>query len=311
MEIHYGFESLGSIRNPVVTTGAFDGVHVGHKTIINRIKEIAREIDGQTVLVTFYPHPRIVLYPETEGKDLLFISSQKEKIALLELAGVEHLVIVRFSIDFSKITSDQFVRDILLGKLHAKCIVVGFNHHFGHNRQGDYAYLYSLSQELGFRVEEIAEQDIQNETVSSTTIRKALKEGKIQRANAYLDHQYIIIGALGIGHKVFSEASFPTLSVQLEEVGKLIPPDGVYAVSVKWGSLQYKGMVVIARNILDAGPFGVGVQLHLIDFDHHFPDADATILFHKRIRLGLDTSSPEIINKQLTQDLAFVMDLIF
>jgi len=311
MLIHYGFDALGSIRNPVVTTGSFDGVHVGHKTIINRIKEIAKEIDGETVLVTFYPHPRVVLYPETEGKDLLFISSQKEKIALLELAGVEHLVIVRFSIDFSKITSDQFVKDILLGKLHAKCVVVGFNHHFGHNRQGDYAYLYSLSKELGFRVEEIPEQDIQNETVSSTTIRKALKEGKVQRANAYLDHQYIIVGALGIGHKNFSEASFPTLSVQLEEMGKLIPPDGVYAVSVRWGTQQYKGMVAISRNILDAGPFGVTVQLHIIDFDRRFPDADATILFHKRIRLGFDTSSPEVINRQLNQDLALVLDLIF
>ncbi len=311
MKIHYGFDDLGTIRNPVVTTGSFDGVHIGHKTIINRIKEIAAEIDGETVLVTFYPHPRIVLYPETEGKDLLFISSQKEKIALLELAGVEHLIIVRFSIEFSKVTSDQFITEILLGKLHAKCIVVGFNHHFGHNRQGDYGYLYSLSQRLGFMVEEIPEQDIQHETVSSTTIRKALKEGKIQRANAYLDHQYIVVGALGIGHKIFTEATFPTLSVQLEEIGKLVPPDGVYAVSVKWSNRLFKGMVAITRNIVDAGPFGVAVQLHILDFDKKFYDADATILFHKRIRLGLDTSFPEIISRQLNQDLALVMDLIF
>ena len=311
MKIHYGFDDLGTIRNPVVTTGSFDGVHIGHKTIINRIKEIAAEIDGETVLVTFYPHPRIVLYPETEGKDLLFISSQKEKIALLELAGVEHLIIVRFSIEFSKVTSDQFITEILLGKLHAKCIVVGFNHHFGHNRQGDYGYLYSLSQRLGFMVEEIPEQDIQHETVSSTTIRKALKEGKIQRANAYLDHQYIVVGALGIGHKIFTEATFPTLSVQLEEIGKLVPPDGVYAVSVKWSNRLFKGMVAITRSIVDAGPFGVAVQLHILDFDKKFYDADATILFHKRIRLGLDTSSPEIISRQLNQDLALVMDLIF
>ena len=311
MKIHHGFDDLGSIRNPVVTTGSFDGVHVGHKTIIDRIKEIAHEIDGETVLVTFYPHPRKVLYPETEGKDLLFINSQKEKIALLELAGVEHLIIVRFSIDFSKITSDQFVNDILLGKLHAKCIVVGFNHHFGHNRQGDYGYLYTLSQRLGFRVEEIPEQDIQHETVSSTTIRKAIKEGKIQRANAYLDHQYTIIGALGIGHRIFTDAKFPTFSVQLEEIGKLVPPDGVYAVSVKWGALAYKGMVAISRNVLDVGPFGVTVQLHLIEFDQQFPDADAVILFHKRIRLGFDTSSPQAINQQLTQDLVQVQELIF
>ncbi|HUX53225.1 MAG TPA: riboflavin kinase [Williamwhitmania sp.] len=311
MKVHYGFEELGTIRNPVVTTGSFDGVHVGHKTIINRINEIAKEINGESVLITFYPHPRKVLYPETEGKDLLFINSQKEKLELLAKSGLDHLVIVRFSLEFSKITSEEFIKGILLGKLHAKCIVVGFNHHFGHNRAGDYEYLYRLSKKEGFRVEEIPEQDIQHETVSSTTIRKALQDGRIQRANAYLDHFYIIIGGLGKGHHIFSEANFPMLTVQLEEVGKLIPPDGVYAVGVEWGPSKFKGLAVISRSIVDSRPFGVTVQVHILNFDYHFPDADAIVLFHKRVRESFDTSTPAIIGRQLTNDLEYVHELIF
>lgn len=311
MKVHYGFENLDAIRNPVVTTGSFDGVHVGHKTILNRIREIAKEIEGESVLITFYPHPRKVLYPETAGKDLLFISSQKEKLELLEKAGLDHVIIVRFSLEFSKITSEEFIKGILLGKLHAKCIVVGFNHHFGHNRVGDYEYLYRLSKEEGFRVEEIPEQDIQHETVSSTTIRKALQDGRIQRANAYLDHFYIIIGSLGRGHHIFSEAKYPTLTVQLEEMGKLIPPDGVYAVGVEWGGSKFKGLAVIARSIADAGPFGVTVQVHILNFDNRFPDADAIVFFHKRVRESFNTSTPEIIAQQLSKDLEYVHELIF
>ena len=240
MQVHYGFEDAKTIKNAVVTTGSFDGVHIGHKTIINRINEIARNINGESVLITFFPHPRKVLYPETQGKDLMFINSQKEKIELLRKTGLDHLVIVNFTLEFSRVSSNDFIRNFLIDKLKAKYIVVGFNHHFGHNREGDYSYLYKLKEELDFEVEEIPEQDIQHETVSSTTIRKSLKEGRIQRANAYLDHQYIIIGALGKGTHYFNEVGFPTLTVQIEELGKLIPPTGIYAISLDWNNNFYR-----------------------------------------------------------------------
>ncbi len=313
MQVHYGFDEAIGIKNPVITTGSFDGVHIGHKTIINRINEIARGIDGESVLITFYPHPRKVLYPETAGKDLMFISSQKEKIELLRKAGVAHLIVVKFTIDFSRTTSEQFIRDILVGKLGAKFIVVGFNHHFGHNRQGDYEYLYNLSQELGFGVEEIPEQDIQHETVSSTTIRKAIKDGRIQRANAYLDHQYIIIGGLGKGTHFFREIDFPTLTVQIEEAGKLIPPNGIYAVGVQWDDLQYKAMAVVWRDDVDEHhDDGIpNVEIHIIDFDMKFPDDEATIYFHKQILFDVDLQNPQIVKKQLTTGKAAVDDLIY
>ena len=201
MQIHRSFDNLHAIKNPVVTTGSFDGVHIGHKVIINRLNSLAGEINGESVLITFHPHPRLVLYPETAGKTLRLINTQREKIHLLEKTGLGHLVIINFTKEFSETTSQQFVEDILLGKLHAKKIIVGFNHHFGHNREGDYSYLYKLTKDHNFEVEEIPEQDLENETVSSTITRKALSEGRIQRANAYLDHHFIMMGELKEGNK--------------------------------------------------------------------------------------------------------------
>ncbi|PKP38865.1 MAG: riboflavin biosynthesis protein RibF [Bacteroidetes bacterium HGW-Bacteroidetes-15] len=313
MQVHFGFDQAIGIKNPVVTTGSFDGVHIGHKTILNRINEIAKNIDGESVLITFYPHPRKVLYPETAGKDLMFISSQKEKIELLRKAGLNHLIIVKFTLDFSRTSSEEFIRDILIKKLGAKFIVVGFNHHFGHNRQGDYEYLYNLSKELNFGVEEIPEQDIQHETVSSSTIRKAIKDGRIQRANAYLDHQYIIIGGLGKGTHIFNDINFPTLTVQIEEAGKLIPPDGVYAVAVHWNDSQYKAMAIVWREQNEDVNSEIipSVELHLLDFDSKFHDDEATIYFQKQIFFVVDMKNKDILRKQLSLGQSAVNDLIY
>ncbi|HBI80819.1 MAG TPA: riboflavin biosynthesis protein RibF [Bacteroidales bacterium] len=314
MKVHHGFDSIGTIKNPVVTTGSFDGVHLGHKVIINRINEIARSIDGESVLITFYPHPRKVLYPETTGKNLMFILSQREKIELLSKTGLHHLIIVNFTLEFSKISSVQFIKDFLLGKLNARYIVVGFNHHFGHNREGDYEELKKLSSQYNFIVEEIPEQYIQQETVSSTTIRKALLEGKIQRANAYLDHYYLIIGSLGKGTHFFRDVGFPTLMVQIEEAGKLIPPVGIYAVSLHWNNAAYRAMVIIWSNVdsLQLNPLTVrNVELHILNFDGKLHSTDAYIYFHKQVSSMIDTSEPSVLFQQLTQAANQVDVLIY
>lgn len=314
MQVHYGFDNINTIRNPVITTGSFDGVHLGHKVIINRINEIARSIGGESVLITFYPHPRKVLYPETAGKNLMFILSQREKIELLSKTGLDHLIIVKFTLEFSKISSVQFIRDFLISKLNARYIVVGFNHHFGHNREGDYEELKQLSLAYNFMVEEIPEQDIQQETVSSTTIRKALLEGKIQRANAYLDHYYMIIGALGKGSHFFAEAGFPTLSVQIEEAGKLIPPEGVYAVSLEWNNAAYRAMVIIWSEISDevTNPMvSRNVELHILNFDGTLHSSDAYIYFHKQVQEKLDITDNRSLHHQLTNAAKQVDELIY
>ena len=314
MKVHYGFDDLGSIRNPVVTTGSFDGVHIGHKAIINRVNEIARNIDGESVLITFYPHPRKVLYPETEGGKLLFILSQREKIDLLGKTGLDHLIIVRFTLEFSKVSSCDFIKNFLVDKLRVKFIVVGFNHHFGHNREGNYDELKQMGLRYDFGVEEIPEQDIQQETVSSTTIRKALLEGRIQRANAYLDHQYIIIAALGKGTHFFELAEFPTLTVQIDETCKLVPPEGVYAVSLEWNSTSYRAMVIIwsSHSVdVDSEVNRRNVELHIFDFSKKFYSEDAKLFFHKRITGEVDVNSTLRLKHQLIEAAKAVDELIF
>ncbi|KAF0200402.1 MAG: riboflavin kinase / FMN [Bacteroidetes bacterium] len=313
MKIFYDLDNLSSIKNPVVTTGSFDGVHIGHKTILNRLNEIASNINGESVLITFHPHPRKVLFPDSAGKTLLLINSQKEKIELLRKTGIDNLIILNFTREFSEISSIDFIRNILVAKLKAKKVVIGFNHHFGHNREGNFEYLYELGQFYNFGVEEIPEQDIHNETVSSTLIRKALLEGKIQRANAYLDHHYIIISELFHGSETCRKINFSTLRVKIDEENKLVPCDGVYAVNVLIDGEYYKGIL----NIKNSLPLEIRkiedilIDIHLFDFEDRLIGQSATVFFAKRIRDELDFVNPEEMEKQLKSDLAEVNELIY
>ncbi len=251
MQIHYSMEHLPDIDFPAVTVGSFDGVHAGHRVIIDRLNHLARKAGGESVLITFHPHPRIVLYPDTAGKDLKLITTPPEKSALLEEAGLDHLIIMEFTRDFSRTTSTEFVRDYLVGRLHAHIIVVGFNHYFGYNKEGSYESLYRMEEQYGFRVEEIPEQEIQHETVSSTKIRKALGEGNVQRANAYLEYHFRIRARIKPVPSPFPQLNeHGSFQLQVTDSLKLVPPDGRYAVSVGYnGSLQ-KGMVWISGGIV-------------------------------------------------------------
>jgi riboflavin kinase / FMN adenylyltransferase len=309
VRIFNDFEAAGSIHNAVVTTGSFDGVHIGHKVILQRLKKLAIESGGETVLITFHPHPRKVLYPETSGKELYLINSQREKIELLRKAGLDNLIIVEFTLEFSKITSVDFVKNILLNKLHAVKIVVGFNHHFGHNREGDYGELRQLGLQYGFEVEEIPEQDIHNESVSSTKIRKSLLEGNIQKANAYLDHHYIIMGLINEVNPKLKEIGFPSFGVKIEEESKLLPPNGVYAVSVKDDKNDYRGMCFIKKS--GNSSIDAVVEFYLFDRPEALSGTTATVNFHKFIREEKPFQSAEELRKQLQIDRLQVDELIF
>jgi len=309
VKIFYGFEQVGAIRNAVVTTGSFDGVHIGHKVILNRLKKNASEIGGETVLITFHPHPRKVLYPDSAGKNLFLISSQREKISLLQKAGLDNLIIVEFTLAFSKTSSIDFVRNILLNRLHARKIIVGFNHHFGHNREGDYDALRKLGIHHGFEVEEIPEQDIQNESVSSTKIRKALQDGNIQKANAYLDHQYIIMGMAIQSSAVLEEIGFPCYSVRIEEDCKLTPPNGVYAVTVIGDDCFSRAMCFIRKNEVE--PLQTEVEVHLFENYGLIEGQIVTLLFHKQMRTERFLATKEDLRKQLIIDKNQVDELIF
>jgi riboflavin kinase/FMN adenylyltransferase len=293
MKIFRSFEAAKDITNPVITTGSFDGVHIGHKTILNRLRLLSEKISGESVLITFDPHPRKVLYPDTAGKDLKLINSQEEKLDLLEKTGLDNVIIVEFTREFSRITSEQFVRDYLHGILKAKIIVAGFNHHFGFNKEGDYRKLWEWQKKYHFEAEEIPEQEVYHETVSSTKIRKAISEGYIQRANAYLDHYYII---KGVAENYLSEETtdFPDLmKIPLSEECKILPLWGIYAVSVSWGLSHSKGMAIIYRRMDNTRE----VLLHIFDKKDFNADSRITVSFHKKIHGAVNFSDSRAISK--------------
>ncbi len=303
MRIFRSFQEASVINAPVVTTGTFDGVHIGHRTIIKRLKKLASDYGGESVLITFHPHPRVVLYPETAGKGLKLICSQEEKIELLRKAGLDNVIIIEFTRDFSKVTSEEFVRDILCGVLGAKVIVVGHNHHFGFNQEGDYRTLWEWREKYGFEAEEIPMQEVQNETVSSTRIRQALKEGYIQRANAYLDHFYLVIGT-AVKDDPGLAPLVPMVRIPVTDVTKLVPAPGLYAVSCAAETYFSRGMVCI--------PESTGLLpdlfLHLENYESDIPGKRMTLFFHKRLDASRMASDPA---KALVAGAEEMKELIF
>jgi riboflavin kinase / FMN adenylyltransferase len=294
MKIFNSFEDATIIRNPVVATGSFDGVHIGHKTILNRLKMLAEKNNGESVLITFYPHPRKVLYPDSAGKDLKLINSQEEKLELLRKAGLNNVIIIEFTKEFSKITSEEFVRDFLYDKLHAKVVVAGFNHHFGFNKEGDYKQLWAWQGKYNFEAEEIPEQEVEHETVSSTKIRQAISQGNIQRANAYLDHYYIIISKPEKYHHESNDLP-PFVRIPITEECKLLPSPGIFAVSVGNANVNSnsKGMVVIHKDTEGK----TEVLLNILD-DTTLPEEHKiTIFFHKKIQGALTFSDNKSISR--------------
>jgi riboflavin kinase / FMN adenylyltransferase len=307
MKIFRGFEGVDNIVNPVVTTGSFDGVHIGHKTILNRLKLLAEKYNGESVLITFDPHPRKVLYPETAGRDLKLINSQEEKLELLDKSGLDNVIIVEFTREFSKTTSEEFVRDYLHKILNAKVVVAGFNHHFGFNQEGDYRQLWSWRDKYCFEAEEIPEQEVQHETVSSTRIRQAIKEGYIQRANAYLDHYYIVIG-----RPVEYEYKNPLLNARffelpLTEECKLLPALGVYAVTFVSESLNSKGVAIL--NQTKEGE--KEVLFHLFETGTAILNQKSTLHFHKRIHGSIDLPDHKSAALRITAALDEISELIY
>ncbi|HEX2919945.1 MAG TPA: FAD synthetase family protein [Bacteroidales bacterium] len=290
MRIFRNFEDARCIRNPVVTTGSFDGVHVGHKTILNRLRMLAEKYEGESVLITFDPHPRKVLYPDTLGKELRLINSREEKLFMLEKAGLQNVIIIEFTREFSKTTSEEFVREYLHGILKAKVIVVGFNHHFGFNKEGDYKHLWTWRERYNFEAEEIPEQEVYHETVSSTRIRKAISEGYIQRANAYLDSYYLIKGLIVPCVQQYSFQS-GWMSINITDENKLLPASGIYATSIEDNNNTVKCMAVVCR-IEGAA---TEIMIDILEPCSVSAGNDITLYFHKKIHGALNLSDSNAI----------------
>lgn len=299
MKVYTNIEDFKDVKNPIVTTGTFDGVHLGHQKIISRLKDVAQKHQGETVLLTFYPHPRMVLFPE--DNELKLLNTQQEKIQLLEKYGVDHLIIYPFTKEFSRLTSVEFVRNILINSIHTKKLIIGYNHHFGRNREGSFEHLKEFGPIYGFDVEEIPAKDIDSIEVSSTKIRQALQSGNVEMANSYLGHSYSATGKVVHGNELGRTIGYPTANVFISDKYKLIPADGVYAVYVEVKGKQYGGMLNVGNNPTIAGK-GRSIEVNIFDFNETIYGEDATIFFIKRLRDELKFAGLDELKEALAID---------
>ena len=298
MKVTYGLNNFKTISCAVATTGTFDGVHLGHRKILNQLVAKAKKVGGESVLLTFSPHPRIVLQPDVE---LELLSSENEKISLLENTGIDHLIIHPFTREFSRTQSLDFVREFLVNKIGVKHLVIGYDHHFGRNREGSFDHLKEFGPIYGFEVEEIAAFDIDQVNVSSTKIRNALAEGNVELANMYLGAPYSISGRVIKGNQIGRTIGFPTANIECDFMQKLLPADGVYA-----GKLHVNGHTYNAMANLGSRPT-IGskqrkLEVHCIGTDIHLYESEVRFELYKFLRGIEEFANLEALKKQLEVD---------
>jgi riboflavin kinase/FMN adenylyltransferase len=284
----------------VVTLGTFDGVHCGHRKLISRIVELARATNGQSLVLTFFPHPRMVLNPEEHGIELL--STTAEKIALLSGTGIDHLVIHPFSRDFSSMTAEAFVREIISSKLRTNQLVIGYDHRFGNQRAGSISELRRYGLDFGFDVEEIPEQDVDDMAVSSSRIRLALKEGRVEDANHLLGRSYELSGIVIRGNQVGRTIGFPTANIRIPESYKLIPGEGVYLVTVHGMDVVHNGMMSIGRRPTLEPHGKLSLEVHILGFDGDIYGNTIQVKLLHKLRDNARFEGVEALKSQLEAD---------
>ncbi len=282
MKIHENLEQLPSFKNAVVTIGSFDGVHKGHKTIFDRIKKIADKYNGESVVVTFHPHPRSVIFPQDDTLKLLTL--RNEKVEELKKLGIDHLVVVPFTVEFSQLHAEEYIENFIYKKFSPRCIVIGYDHKFGRNREGDVSLLREYGSYLGFEVAEIEKQSVEKISISSTKIRKAIQEGEITEANALLGHNYGLIGKVEHGNKLGHQLGFPTANIKVENSSKLLPPIGIYSATVEYDNQIYGAMLYYGSkpSVEDGVP--PLIEVNIFDFDEEIYDEEILIRFVSFIR---------------------------
>lgn len=302
MNVNYGIQEFKKLENAVVTSGTFDGVHLGHQKILKRLNEVAELTNGESVVITFYPHPRSVISPDNQIVKLL--STLDEKIELLEKSGVNHLLIIPFTREFSELSSEEFIQKILIETIGTKTLVIGYDHRFGKNREGGFDYLKLNKEKYGFGIEEISRQDIENVGVSSSKIRKALQEGDVPLADHFLGRNYSLSGVIVKGKQLGRTIGFPTANIQVREIAKLIPLDGVYVVKVYYKQETFGGMLNIGNRPTVDGTFQT-VEVNIFDFNQEIYGENLTVEFLQKIRNeqkfnGLDELKDQIVKDKIT-----------
>ena len=300
MIVHRGIDSLSPLPYAVVTSGTFDGVHLGHQTILKRLNEVARaQPDGQSVVMTYWPHPRTVV--SNDSQDLRLLSTLEEKIDMLEQAGVDHLVVIPFTRAFSQLTSAEFIQQVLVDGLGTKKLVIGYDHRFGRDREGGFDYMQAHQAEYGFGIEEIPRQDIEAVGISSSKIRTALNEGNIDAATRFLGRSYSVTGTIVKGRQLGRTIGFPTANLQVDDAVKLIPANGVYAVDVLQGGQTYGGMLNIGFRPTVAGEHQT-IETYIFDFNKDIYGEHMTLHFRAFLRPEQKFNGLPALVEQLQKD---------
>jgi len=310
MNIHHSFETFNTIQNPVATIGFFDGVHKGHQQVIAYLNEQARKINGESVLITFDPHPKIVLSPTNHKVQLIL--SQEEKIEKLKQYDVQHVVILKFTHQLSQLSAHDFLTTILIEQLKIKHFVIGYDHRFGRNREGDINFLRKKASELQFSVAEIPAQTIDNITISSTKIRKALQEGKIEIANDFLGTPFSMKGTVVKGQQLGRTLGFPTANIRLQEALKIIPKDGIYIVKVFVDTdVQKTGILSIGNNPTINADTQQTIEVFLLDFSGDLYETTIVLEFMHFIRPTEKFGSIEQLIEQMKQDETYTRNYMY
>ncbi len=308
MNVYKNTDHLPAFKNAVVTIGTFDGVHLGHRQIIEQLKEEAARVSGTPVLITFYPHPKLVV--SSQKKPIFILNSPEEKYALLHEAGINNIVVVDFNEFFANQPATKYISDFLVHKFHPHTIIIGYDHRFGKNREGDYKLLELEAPKFNFKVKEIPEHILQDVTISSTRIREALLTGEIETANNFLGYQYFFTGTVIEGNKLGRTIGYPTANLQMEDAEKLIPGNAVYAVDVKIEAVNglFKGMMNIGvRPTVD----GINrmIEVNIFNFNEDIYGRKLTVYLKRKLRQEIKFNGLEELKSQLAKDKSVAMGI--
>lgn len=300
MIVHEGYENLNLVT-PVVTIGIFDGVHRGHKSLLDYLVLQAKKIKGDSVVITFFPHPRLVL--DTNTANLSCLTSIEEKKVLLEKAGINHLIIIKFDKKFSEISACDFVKTILVEKVGTRHLIIGYNHHFGRRGEGDYKTIKDCAESYDLKVDQVQGFHTEEGAISSSRIREALLNGKIEVANRWLGYEYSITGIVVEGRKIGRELGFPTANIQPDFKYKLVPVNGVYFVKVRIDETVYHGILNIGTNPTVNNNIELrSIEVYILDFKDDIYGETVTVIFRKRLRDELKYDTVEQLVNQMNID---------
>ena len=308
MKVYHDIKDFRKIPNAIVTIGTFDGVHLGHQAVFKQMVDKARQIGGETVVITFFSHPRIVISPNDNR--LRLITSQEDKIEHLRRSNIDNLIIINFTKEFSHTSSEDFIKDYVVRYIQPAILVIGYDHHFGSNRSGDFDTLSKLGMEFHFAVEKINEQDIEDITISSTKIRSALQQGDIKLANKLLGYSYSTSGIVTHGDSIGRTLGFPTANISIKPEYQLIEKTGVYATIAKVDGKDYPSMTYIGRRPTISNGLPTSTETYIMDFDGDLYGKEIRVTFVDRVRDEMTFDNLERLKSQIQEDKTNIIRIL-